>query len=52
MVVIVRSVGPGTSVLNGVIPNIAIFKGSYLFQTIILGLHVSFREGIYIYINI
>ena len=26
------------------IPNIAMFKGSYLFQTIILGIHVSFRE--------
>ena len=28
------------------IPKIAIFKGSYLFQTIILGIHVSFRECI------
>ena len=26
------------------IPKIASFKGSYLFQTIILGIHVSFRE--------
>ena len=29
---------------NELIPKIAIFKGSYLFQTIILGIHVSFRE--------
>ena len=28
---------------NELIPNIAMFKGSYLFQTIILGIHVSFR---------
>ena len=26
------------------IPKMVIFKGSYLFQTIIMGIHVSFRE--------
>ena len=31
---------------NELIPKIVIFKGSYLFQTMIWGIHVSFREGI------
>ena len=31
---------------NELIPKIAMFKGSYLFQPIILGIHVSFREDI------
>ena len=29
---------------NRKIPKIAMFKGSYLFQTIILGIHVSFQD--------
>ena len=38
----IRTLTPQKS--NELIPKIAIFKGSYLFQSIILGIHVSFRE--------